>query len=90
MNKKEIIKLVAESQDVTLKDCETVINALIEEISKQLEAGENVVISNFGTFEVRERKARSGINPATGETMDIPAQRSVAFKVGKQLKDRIR
>ena len=90
MNKKEIIKLVAESQDVTLKDCETVINALIEEISKQLEVGENVVISNFGTFEVRERKARSGINPATGETMDIPAQRSVAFKVGKQLKDRIR
>ena len=90
MNKKEIIKLVAESQDVTLKDCETVINALIEEISKQLESGENVVISNFGTFEVRERKARSGINPATGETMDIPAQRSVAFKVGKQLKDRIR
>ncbi len=90
MNKKEIIKAVALNQDVTLKDCESVINALFEEITKCLENGENVVFSNFGTFEVRERQARNGINPASGESMTIPKQKTVAFKPGKNLKDRVR
>ncbi len=90
MNKKEIIKAVALSEDVTIKDCELIINALFEEISKSLEKGESVVLSNFGTFEVRTRKARNGINPANGESIIVPEQKSVAFKVGKNLKDRIR
>lgn len=90
MNKKEIIKAVALNQDVTMKDCELVINALFEEITKNLENGESVVLSNFGTFEVRKRKARNGINPANGESISIPEQKTVAFKPGKNLKDRVR
>lgn len=90
MNKKEIIKAVALNQDVTMKDCELVINALFEEITKNLENGESVVLSNFGTFEVRKRKARNGINPANGESILIPEQKTVAFKPGKNLKDRVR
>lgn len=90
MNKKEIIKEVAQNLDVTMKDCELIINALFEEITKTLEKGESVVLSNFGTFEVRERKARNGINPASGETISIPKQKTVAFKPGKNLKDRVR
>lgn len=90
MNKKEIIKAVALNQDVTMKDCELVINALFEEITKNLENGESVVFSNFGTFEVRKRKERNGINPTTGESISIPEQKTVAFKPGKNLKDRVR
>jgi len=90
MNKKEIIKAVALNQDVTMKDCELVINALFEEITKNLENGESVVLSNFGTFELRTRKARNGINPTTGESISIPEQKTVAFKPGKNLKDRVR
>ena len=90
MNKKEIIKAVADNAEVTAKDAERVIDALFDEVSNQLVAGEKVVFSNFGTFEVRNRKAREGRNPSTGDKISIPAQKTPAFKAGKQLKDRLR
>jgi DNA-binding protein HU-beta len=90
LNKKEIVKAVSERAEVTAKDAERVIDALFDEVSDQLVAGEKVVLSNFGTFEVRDRKAREGRNPSTGETIHIDAQKTPAFKAGKQLKDRLR
>jgi DNA-binding protein HU-beta len=90
MNKAELVALVADKVDLTKKATEEVINILFDTISETLETGEKVVISGFGTFEIRSRVARVGRNPRTGADIDIPAQKTPAFRTGKVLKDMVR
>ena len=89
MNKTELIAAAAESTGLTKKDTEKVLNAALDSIAAALAQGDKVQISGFGSFEVKEREARVGRNPQTGEAMEIAASRIPAFKAGKALKDRV-
>lgn len=89
MNKAELIANVACSADISKKDAEKAINALIENVQNALKKGDKVQLVGFGTFEVRERAARKGRNPQTNKEITIPASKVPAFKVGKALKDAI-
>ncbi|MDO5733734.1 MAG: HU family DNA-binding protein [Eubacteriales bacterium] len=89
MNKTELITAVAEKTQLSKKDCESAISAVLDTIAETLAAGEKVVLVGFGTFEVRDRAARKGRNPATKEEIMIPASKAPAFKAGKNLKDRV-
>ncbi len=90
MNKTELISRIAEVSGLTKKDSELALNSTLKAIQASLVAGEKVVLTGFGTFEVRDRKARVGHNPRTNEKINIPAQKSPAFKAGKVLKDAVR
>ncbi|MGI6610324.1 MAG: HU family DNA-binding protein [Limnochordia bacterium] len=90
MNKSELIAAVAEATGLTRKAVSDVVDATLEAIADTLSRGEKVSLVGFGTFEVRDRAARSGINPATKEPIEIPASKSPAFKAGKQLKEAVR
>ena len=90
MNKAELIANVAASADISKKDAEKAINALIENITDALKKGDKVQLVGFGTFEVRERAARVGRTPQTKAEIKIPASKIPAFKVGKALKDAIK
>ena len=89
MNKAELITAMAEVSGVSKKDTEAVLKAFTEVVSEELKKGEKVQLVGFGTFEVSERAAREGRNPATGETMQIEAGKAPKFKAGKALKDMI-
>lgn len=89
MNKTELINAVAERAGVTKKDTEAVISATIDAITTALAAGDKVQLTGFGSFEVKERAARVGRNPRTGEATEIPASRVPSFKAGKALKDSV-
>ncbi len=90
MNKTELIAVVAERAEVTKKEAELVLQALVDTVSETLATGEKVVITGFGTFEVRDRVARKGRDPRTGKVIKIPAQKTPAFRAGKGLKDAVR
>jgi len=90
MNKQELITLVAEKADLSKKESEAAVAAIIEGITETLSKGEKVQLVGFGTFEVRQRQAREGRNPSTGETIKIAAQKVPAFKAGKALKDQVK
>ena len=89
MNKTELIAAVAEKTGASKKDSEKLVSAVFESISDALIAGDKVSLVGFGAFEVKERPARTGRNPRTKETIEIPASRAAAFKPGKVLKDAI-
>ncbi len=89
MNKTELIAAVAEKAGLTKKDAERVINATFETITDSLVKGDKVQVSGFGIFEVKNREARTGRNPRTKETIQIPATRLPAFKASKTLKDSV-
>lgn len=89
MNKAELIATMAETSGVSKKDTEQVLNAFIATVQKTLKQDGKVQIPGFGSFEVRERAARSGRNPLTGEAIEIAAAKVPAFKAGKGLKDSI-
>ena len=89
MNKTELINQVAERAEVTKKDAEKVVSATIEAITAALAAGDKVQLTGFGSFEVKDRAARVGRNPRTGEATEIPASRIPVFKAGKALKDSV-
>ncbi|HHY41591.1 MAG TPA: HU family DNA-binding protein [Thermoanaerobacterales bacterium] len=89
MNKAELISVMAEKSGLTKKDTEKALNSFIEAVEEALVNGDKVQLVGFGTFEVRERSARKGRNPQTGEEIDIPAASVPAFKAGKALKDSI-
>lgn len=89
MTKSELIKDVAERTGLTQVDSEKAINGVLDAITEALAAGDRVSLVGFGTFEVRDRAARRGINPRTKEPMDIPASKNPAFKAGKGLKDAV-
>ena len=89
MNKTELISAAAEKSGITKKDAEQVLSAAFDLIAAQLQMGEKVQISGFGTFEVKQREARVGRNPHTGEAVQIPAAKVPAFKASKTLKEKI-
>ncbi len=89
MNKSEIVAVVADELDVTRRDAEKTVDKIFQLITQALEDGDKVVISGFGSFEVRERAQREGKDPRTGETIVIPAQKTPAFKAGKSLKEAV-
>ncbi|MDR1588998.1 MAG: HU family DNA-binding protein [Oscillospiraceae bacterium] len=89
MNKTELITAVSDSSGLTKKDSEKAYAAIFGAISDALKSGDRVQIIGFGTFEVRDRAARVGKNPATGAKLDIPAAKYPAFKAGKALKDAV-
>lgn len=90
MNKAELISAVAEKSGLTKKDATAVLTAIIDTVESTLKDGDSVQIMGFGTFEVRERAARKGRNPQTGEEIQIQASKTPAFKPGKQLKDAVK
>ena len=90
MNKTELIAAIAENAGVTKKDAERVLNATVDTITAALVKGDKVALSGFGIFEVRDREARTGRNPHTKETVEIPATRVPAFKASKALKDAVK
>jgi DNA-binding protein HU-beta len=87
VNKTELVASVAEKSGLTKKDSEKAVNAVLAAITESMENGEKVQLVGFGTFEVRERKARKAQNPQTKEEITIPATKVPAFKAGKGLKD---
>lgn len=86
-NKAELIESVATSTGLTKKDATAAVDAVFETIQTTLSSGEKVQLIGFGNFEVRERAARKGRNPQTGEEIQIAASKVPAFKPGKALKD---
>lgn len=86
MNKTELIAVLANEAKVTQKVAEEVLRALTNAVSETLQKGEKVVVTGFGTFEVRHRVARQGKNPRTGQPITVPAQNTPAFRAGKLLK----
>ena len=87
MTKAELINAVAQKTELSKKDSEKAVVAVLDAISETLAAGEKVALVGFGTFEVKERAAREGINPRTKEKIEIPASKLPAFKAGKALKE---
>lgn len=87
MNKAELAAVVAQRTGMTKKDAEAAITAVFAGIMDALKEGENVHLSGFGGFAVKERKARTGHNPATGAVINIPASKVPAFKAGKAFKE---
>lgn len=89
MNKMDLVNSVAEKTEITKKDAEKVINAVFDSIGEALANGEKVQLVGFGTFEVKERAARTGRNPRTGEEIAIPATKVPTFKPGKSLREAV-
>ena len=89
MNKAELINSVAASADVSKKDTEAAVNAMLLTITETLKAEEKVQLVGFGSFEVKKRAARVGRNPKTKESIEIPASVVPVFKAGKALKDAV-
>ncbi|PEZ36120.1 DNA-binding protein [Bacillus thuringiensis] len=90
MNKTELIKQVAQEANLTQKDATASVQAVLDQITQALAKGDSVQLIGFGTFEVRERSARTGRNPQTGEEMFIPGRKTPAFKAGKSLKEAVK
>ena len=90
MNKTEFIAAVAAKAELTKKDAEKAVAAFISTVADELKAGNKIQMVGFGTFEVKNRPARTGRNPQTKETITIPASKAPAFKAGKALKDAIK
>jgi DNA-binding protein HU-beta len=90
MNKTELVKAVSTQAELTQKDAAKVVDALFETISNTLAKEEKIQLVGFGTFEVRDRAARKGRNPQTGEEIDIAASKVPAFKPGKELKEAVK
>ena len=89
MNKTQLIDVVAKEADLKKKDAEKAVAAVIDAVVDTLKAGEKVQLVGFGTFEVRERAARTGINPQTKQTIKIAASKNPVFKAGKAFKDAV-
>ena len=90
MTKPELVKAVATEAEMTNKDAEKAVNAMLEVSTDALVRGEKVQLIGFGTFEISERAAREGRNPQTGESVHIEASRAPKFKAGKALKDALK
>ncbi|MFP7169411.1 HU family DNA-binding protein [Terribacillus sp. 7520-G] len=90
MNKTELINTVAEKSDLSKKDATKAVDAVFDSIMDSLKQGDKVQLIGFGNFEVRERAARKGRNPQTGNEIEIPASKVPAFKAGKALKDSVK
>ncbi len=90
MNKSELIDSISTESGLSKADTQRALDATIESITKALKKGDTVSLVGFGTFSVKERAARTGRNPATGETINIKASKNPSFKAGKGFKDAIK
>lgn len=90
MNKVELVNAVAAKAEITKKDAEKAVSAVLESIEGALVAGEKVQLIGFGTFEVKERAARTGHNPKTGEAIEIAAAKIPSFKAGAAFKKAVK
>ncbi|AJQ92954.1 MULTISPECIES: HU family DNA-binding protein [Gynuella] len=89
MRKPELAAAIAEKADISKEKAADVLNVILDEITGAVGKGDSVTLIGFGTFEKRSRAARTGKNPQTGESIQIPASNTVAFKAGKALKDAV-
>ncbi len=89
MNKTQLIQKIAENGNMTKKDAEIALKAVIDSITEAVAAGEKVQISGFGSIDVKAREARMGRNPKTGEAVEIAASKRVVFSAAQALKDKI-
>lgn len=90
MNKTDIIDAIAEKAKMSKKDAAQALDALIETVTESLSQGDEIRLQGFGTFKVNERAARTGRNPATKETIEIPATKVPVFRAGKEFKEKIK
>lgn len=89
MNKAELVTAISEQTELSKKDSEKALKAVIDVITEELIKGEKVQLVGFGTFEVSERPARTGRNPQTKQAIEIAASKAPKFKAGKALKDAV-
>jgi DNA-binding protein HU-beta len=89
VNKTELVAKVAEKAGLTKKDAEKAVGAFTEAVQEALVEGDKVQLIGFGTFETKDRAARTGRNPQTGKAIEIPASKNPVFKAGKALKDAV-
>ena len=89
MNKSELVDSIAEKSGLNKTQAGDALNAVMESVGQALEAGDSISLVGFGTFSVKDRKARTGRNPQTGETIQIAAAKVPSFKAGKALKDAV-
>ena len=87
MNKVTLVPKIAEKSGLSKKQAELALGAFIDSVTEALKEGDKVQLMGFGTFEVKERAARTGRNPSTGATIEIPASKTPTFKAGKGLRD---
>ena len=90
MNKTELVAAVAAKAELSKKDAEAAVKAVIESVTEALADGDKVALVGFGTFEVKTRAARTGKNPRTGEAISIPASKVPSFKAGAALKNAVK
>ena len=89
MNKTQLIQKIAENGNMTKKDAEVALNAVVAAIADAVAAGEKVQVSGFGSFDVKAREARMGRNPKTGEAVEIASSKRIVFSAAQVLKDKI-
>ena len=89
ISKSYLAKELADTTGMSHKDTKALVDGFLEQLTRHLKAGEKVQLTGFGTFEVRERSARTGVNPRTSEKIEIPASKYPAFKPGKSFKDQV-
>lgn len=89
MNKNELVSSVVEKTELTKKEAEIAVSAILSSIEEAMAKGDKIQLVGFGTFESKPRKAREGRNPQTGQTIQIPAAMVPIFKPGKSLKDAV-
>lgn len=89
MTKTELIECICSKTQLQKKDCAVTVDAALEAITETLASGDSIRLVGFGSFEIKERKERTGRNPKTREPVTIPASRAPVFKAGKQLKDAV-
>jgi len=89
MNKNELVHFIAKEANVKVREVDSALNALTNGITESLARNDNVTLVGFGTFQVKDRSAREGRNPKTGETIQIKACKVPSFKAGKSLKDTV-
>ncbi len=90
VNKGMLVDALASKTDLSKRDVERVLEALVDEVTSQLQGGNEVALTGFGTFAVSNRAARQGVNPKTGEKIQIAATTVPKFKAGKALKDAVK
>ncbi len=90
MNKAQLVEAVSDKIGITKKEAGNVMHAVIKTITGALSQGEKITLVGFGTFQVRQRKARKGINPQTKEALTIPAKKVLKFKAGKDLRKAVK
>ncbi|MBA7493334.1 DNA-binding protein HU [subsurface metagenome] len=90
MNKAELVEAVSDKAGITKNQAGSVIDAITDTVKETLSKGERIALVGFGTFHVRQRKAREGRNPRTGKKLEIPAKKVAKFRAGKNLREAVR